>query len=334
MDYADITAIGIADAIARKIINEIDDNTVSDNPPKYSWRVGPSSLGDVCVARQWYKFRWARLEHKPGKILRLFQRGHGAEQRFTAMLRRAGWTIQDYSKRLIFASVQGGGDDQYYALDWNEPIPDDVLDVSERPEHIAEALKRDKWILQQWRVKQFGGHMSGYLDAKGSHPVYTQGRQVLVEYKTYNTKNFVHLCGKRSVKICNPKYYTQSCIYMRDHELPWSLFLAENKNDDDIYVEIIPRDDGEALDKMATAQTIITSKARPARIGQSPAFFECKTCAFAGPCHGHEPVDINCRSCVNCEPIDGGKFHCAQWGKTIPDEKAMRAACGQHSPIK
>lgn len=325
----DIRAPGVATQLALQIKTAIDNNSEADGPPRYSWRVSPSSLGDECVARLWHKFRWTTRAQKPGRINRIFKRGHGREDYFTALLRRDGWEVRDYAQRLIY----GEASDLYQAIDWDAPVPVGYTDVHQDPAHIAECHKRDKWLLKQWRLVKFNGHVSGYSDGKARHPIYTDGQWIGVEYKTYNTKRFSALYAAKSVKTVDYEYYVQVVTYLKEFDLPWCLFLAENKNDDDIYPEIIPRDDAVADQKLTTAHTVITSKAMPAKFAQSPAHHVCKYCDYVGPCHNGVPVDVNCRSCQHCVATDGGKFKCEKWNAVIPGEKEILAACPHHLPV-
>jgi hypothetical protein len=229
------------------------------------------------------------------------------------------------------------------------PVPGNVARLFQRghaeENYIAKWLEATGWTVStidpnhkhpkfpQYRVKLFGGHLSGYLDGKVSHPQFTADIKWLLECKTMNDKNFKALVSKRSVKAVQYEHYVQMCIYMKEHELPFCLYFAINKNDDKIYVEIVPRDDDVALAKLQTAHTVIFSKARPARIAESPAFFGCKFCDFVEICHNKAPLDINCRSCQYCEAAEGGSFNCTQWNAPIPDEAALLKGCGKHLPI-
>lgn len=325
----DLSEPGKAELLASIILTEIDKNSEADNPPKFSWRVSPSSLGKDCVAQQWYKFRWVKLNSVDGRMSRLFDRGNKEEAGFASLLRRAGWEVRDFAQRLCLAD-----NDVYVVLDWEQPVGPDLIDVSQDARHIERCRAQDKWFLKQWRVKRFGGHYSGYLDGKIRHPQHTGNEWILLEGKTYNTKRFCALVAKNSVMVTDYEYYCQALQYMDEHQLPYCLFIATNKNDDDIYIEFIPANPGVALHLLATAHTIIKSIARPARVAESAAFHKCKQCTFSDICHKGAPAAINCRSCQHCiANTETGNFECEKWKATIPNEKAIMSACPEHLPI-
>ena len=57
--------------------------------------LGASQIGKACSRELWYAFRWAARPDFSGRLLRLFQTGHLAEERLVADLRNAGLTVQD-----------------------------------------------------------------------------------------------------------------------------------------------------------------------------------------------------------------------------------------------
>lgn len=208
-------------------------------------------------------------------------------------------------------------------------------------EHIAGLMREAGWTVdtvdpetnEQFGVTDIFGHLYGKTDGRASHPEHTNGLKLLFECKYINTKRFIHLTSKPLIEA-DPKYYGQVCLYMMLRDLPAALFVPVNRNDDDIKPKVIPRDDDYARDLLRRAETIVNSKVRPARVAESPAFFECKSmCDYTDICHFATPVDINCRACVNCTAIEGGRFKCDKWNAVIPDRKAIEAACPSFSPI-
>lgn len=57
--------------------------------------LGASVIGTECERALWFTFRWATVPKHDGRMLRLFDTGNRAEERFVADLRRAGVTIMD-----------------------------------------------------------------------------------------------------------------------------------------------------------------------------------------------------------------------------------------------
>lgn len=61
----------------------------------YRDHLGFSGIGNPCDRAIFYSFRWATKRHHNGRLLRLFETGHKAEERFIADLRRAGIKVYD-----------------------------------------------------------------------------------------------------------------------------------------------------------------------------------------------------------------------------------------------
>jgi len=57
--------------------------------------LGASLIGRQCKRSIWYSWRWATEVRHQGRLLRLFQTGHRAEERFVADLRAAGVTVYE-----------------------------------------------------------------------------------------------------------------------------------------------------------------------------------------------------------------------------------------------
>lgn len=61
--------------------------------PGYRDHLGASLIGNDCRRAIWYSWRWATRANFEGRMLRLFQTGHLAEERFIAELRKIGVTV-------------------------------------------------------------------------------------------------------------------------------------------------------------------------------------------------------------------------------------------------
>lgn len=253
--------------------------------------LGASILGHECARYLWYDFRWAKREIFSARMKRLFNRGHNTEARFIEWLRGIGF---------------------------------DVYDV-------------DPSTGDQWRIGGVMGHFGGSLDAiivgtdKLPEPLAPlRGMSLLGEFKTHNSGYFGGLL-KDGVVVKMPKHYAQMCSYGKAYNLEYALYCAINKNDDDLKFEIVKLDWSLAGDYWRKAEDIVTANFPPPKVAQQKEYYQCKMCRYAEICHGHEAIEINCRSCENARPIDGGNWHCALYGQIPPEYIAQ--GCGNHRPI-
>lgn len=170
----------------------------------------------------------------------------------------------------------------------------------------------------QFRISGHGGHYGGSLDSVAIAPVrYGIEDRLLVEFKTHNDKSFVKL-KKEGVRKSKPRHYKQMCSYGQAYGLKYALYVAINKNNDELYFEIVALDWNEGTNLYAKAGRIIFSHEPTAKIAQSIAYFECKTCVFGAICHTGATPDKNCRSCDHSMPVENGEWHCRLVQDIIP----------------
>jgi hypothetical protein len=290
--------------------------------------LGASSIGGRCLRQAWYGFRWAYEEKHIGRLKRLFDRGHEEEFRFNRYLRSAGFEVLDYSERLVWHHGSGS----WATLPWDaDPNPvDDLVDVSEDAAHIALATAAGQGP-KQWSFKDHRGHFAGSSDGMIRGPGLPEGWGGLEE-KTHSDKSFKSLI-KSGVLTSKPVHYVQMQIYMNYFGLTWTLYLAVNKNDDELYAEIVYYKKEVALFHVDNAKKVVESRLPPMRITEDPSWFECKFCAFREICHYHTSPEKNCRSCAFAETADDGKWHCNKFNSILPDD-FLPKGCAEWDPIK
>lgn len=186
---------------------------------------------------------------------------------------------------------------------------------------------------KQFRIVGANGHYGGSSDAVGSLP-YPEliGLNLLLEFKTHNHGSFAHVL-KHKLIIGRPKHYAQMCSYGRVFGLHYGMYVAVGKNDDDLYIEIVPLDWGQADDLVRKAEDIIYSLIPPPKISMQPTHFECKYCPHIGPCHRNEPVDKNCRSCRHSRPAENGQWGCMVHNQIIPADFIPKGCDQYHSIV-
>lgn len=188
----------------------------------------------------------------------------------------------------------------------------------------------DKATGKQWKVSSINNHYGGSTDSIGYLP-WLENLPVIFEFKTFNDKYFKQI-QKETVRIAQPKYYGQICSYGRDFNIRYCLFCGVNKNDDDLYFELVELDWNYATQLENKARDIITSKLPPNRISDNPAYWTCKYCSFSDICHNGAPVEINCRSCKFAEPAEKAQWKCTFYNDLIPTEWIAKG-CPHHASI-
>lgn len=303
-----------------------------DSPPR--GHLGASQIGTACIRASWYAFRWAYREKHTGRILRLFNRGHEEEDRIYRWLRATGLEVRDYTHRLVL-DICGN----YALLDWDEPLSEHDVDVSDSAHHIAIAKEQDV-PLKQYGFEDHEGHFRGSTDGKLRFP---EGFKIeglrtipegwgLSECKTHNEKSFKQV-KEKGVLTSKPVHYVQMQIYMHYMGLPWALYTAACKNDDALYFELVYYKPELAAQYVDMAGKLVVSPEAPKRYSNDPSWFECRFCAFREICHYDEEPARNCRSCTMAEARENASWYCKAFNQTIPPE-FVKQGCDNWDPIK
>jgi hypothetical protein len=277
--------------------------------------MGASAIGKDCARAIWYGFRWFSKPHFEGRILRLFNRGHLEEARFIALM----------------LSI----DTQIYQQDANG---------------------------KQFRISDVGGHFGGSGDGVAMGlPDFPPLMTCLLEFKTHNDKSFTKLAGKSYGKyldgifdatkpqiafdgegVASAKYehYVQMQVYMRKMGINVAVYGAVNKNDDHIYLEIVPIDTRIGDQFIDRGRQLILLQEPPKKINNSPGWFECKFCDHRPVCHLGKPPERNCRTCFYSRANEDGNWYCMDpiqegaIGRDEPlDEQAQMLGCEHYTKL-
>lgn len=227
--------------------------------------LGASVLGKKCMREVWFIFHWADWEDHEGRMLRLFNRGHNAENGFKALLENVGATV------------------------WTEDAHG-----------------------EQFKVSAHGGHVGGSMDGVAIRlPDFPAGylTPVLLEMKTHNDKFFKDLLRK-GLQASKPVHYKQAQLYMHLGGLKWCLYMAVNKNTDELWFDVFEYDPTVGTYLVNRAETIIFGEGMPPRISETPSWYECQFCAMKGVCFGYKPPEMNCRTCKHSKPNRDGSWSC------------------------
>jgi len=169
---------------------------------------------------------------------------------------------------------------------------------------------------KQFKVQGCDGHFGGSIDSVVLGIPEAPDTPYLAEFKTHSTKSFTNL-KSNGVKEAKWEHYVQMQIYMGGLALAGALYLAVNKDTDEIYAEIVAFDNETYSRYMQRASSIISSDEPPSRMhGSSPTWFQCKYCTYYTMCHYFELPIENCRTCSHSTPAKEGRWECIK-GQSI-----------------
>ena len=280
--------------ILKTVLPHMDD-AYRGNEESFRSHMGASLIGEECGRAIWYGWRWVTKPSFPGRILRLFNRGHLEEARFIALLLTIG--VQVYQQ-----------DDKG----------------------------------KQFRISHANGHFGGSGDGKGiGFPEFVAGTVGLMECKTHGDKSFTQLAGSnwkdvvtvlhnggplqnftgKGVREAHFKHYVQMQVYMRKMGIAVGVYMAVNKNDDSLYIEMLPLDTKIADEFLERGAKLVGMTSPPPKINNSPGFWKCRFCDHRPVCHMGAVPEVNCRTCVYSRPADhDGEWVCLKFDQLIPKE--------------
>ena len=149
----------------------------------------------------------------------------------------------------------------------------------------ATVLEVDPETGRQFRVHAHGGHFGGSLDGAALNLIEAPKTWHVLEFKTHSSKSFTDLVAKK-VQISKPQHFAQMQIYMHLTGITRAMYLAVNKDTDDLHVERIELDSAFAQKLLDKAQRIIFAAVPLARISDDPSWYQCRMCDHAALCHG------------------------------------------------
>ena len=223
------------------------------------------------------------------------------------------------------ASLIGHNCDRYIWLTWRWALKPEfkgrilrLFDTGKREEaRLVEELRgigATVWDVDpdsgdQWCVSACNGHFGGSLDGVAKGLPEAPKSPAVLEFKTHGEKSFNELL-KKKVQGAKPQHYDQMTVYMGLMDIDRALYMAVNKNTDDVYCEWVHFDKDRYAQLIARAQRLIESTTPPFRMSTDPEFFECKWCSMWRHCHGGMAAEPNCRTCVHSSPVENGKWWC------------------------
>lgn len=197
----------------------------------------------------------------------------------------------------------------------------------------ATVYERDPKTGRQFAYSDLWGHFCGNADGIGHNlPGGARSRHIL-EFKTHSAKSYADL-KRHGVRQSKPQHFAQMQVYMGWAKLNYAMYLARNKDTDELHAERIEFDPL-AFDRLREkAERIIFATLPPGRLSDDPAFYKCKMCDHHAVCHGELVPRKSCRTCVHITPdkTGGGGWACNRYG-LYPTHEQQLDGCDSHLPL-
>ena len=289
-----LDAPGVAKALAKRILEEIDEYCVRTYDGGHRSHLGASLIGRECKRYLWYVFRWCLHEKTTGRQQRLFNRGHREEARFIEWLEGIGFKV------------------------WFENRDEGPNEKGEFP---------------QYRISDVMGHFGGSLDGIAVLPErYGIEEPVLLEFKTNGTGQGFNKLAEDGMPIAKPEHFAQTSTYGKKYNFRYCVYLNINKNDDSLHIEVVKLNHNLGEQMIMKAEQIIMSQTAPARLSDNPTFHKCGYCAMKDICHKGAIPEVNCRSCAFARPVDNAEWFCEIHNGNIPKDFIAKA-CPSYKAI-
>ena len=289
-----LDAPGVAKALAKRILEEIDEYCVRTYDGGHRSHLGASLIGRECKRYLWYVFRWCLHEKTTGRQQRLFNRGHREEARFIEWLEGIGFKV------------------------WFENRDEAPNEKGEYP---------------QYRISDVMGHFGGSLDGIAILPErYGIEEPVLLEFKTNGTGAGFNKLADDGMPIAKPEHFAQTSTYGKKYNFRYCVYLNINKNDDSLHVEVVKLNHSLGEQMIMKAEQIIMSQTAPARLSDNPTFHKCGYCHMKEVCHKGAVVEVNCRSCAFARPVENAEWFCEVHNGNIPKDFIAKA-CPSYKAI-
>lgn len=160
-----------------------------------------------------------------------------------------------------------------------------------------------------------GGFFGGSIDGIVLQLFESPKTPHLFECKTHSSSSFQKLV-REGVQKAKPEHFAQMQSYMGIHHLTRAVYIAKNKDNDELYMERVEFDSIEFKAVLERAKGIILGRFLPPKVSTNPNSYICRYCDVVTPCHAQHEPKVNCRTCNHSTPIlDENSFQQWQCGK-------------------
>ncbi len=178
-----------------------------------------------------------------------------------------------------------------------------------------------KVLQQDSNGKQFQiSHRNGLIGGSGDGiafnvPGVRADQAVVLEFKTHGEKSFDKL-REHGVKAAKFEHYAQMQLYMHKMGIGQALYMAVNKNTDELYAEFVVVNPELAMELLDRGERILDEDVPPKKIHNSASYFKCRFCDHKEVCHYNALPYKTCRTCAFAK-IENDEWICRKHNKNV-----------------
>ena len=186
----------------------------------------------------------------------------------------------------------------------------------------------------QYRASYLGGHFAGSCDGFVKRVIDSDPDEVvLFEAKSCNDKRFRELVKLGDYQGWSQAYQWQLHCYMGCFNLKKAMAVVMNKNNSEIYSEIIDFNPSIWEQAQEKAKRIISSDKPPSGLSSTDWRLKNETPQYRESYLGNRlPPSVNCRNCHSCKPdmeSDNAAWHCSRFNKDLTLDE-QKQGCRDH----
>ena len=209
--------------------------------------------------------------------------------------------VEKFSPRLLRLFDRGHREEERF-VNWLRAAGFNTSDVDPDTGRQYEFVACDGYVM---------GHSDGLVHL-------SKKLKAVGEFKTSNNKGFVAMKRAKSVKVSKYQHYCQMQRYMHEQEIPLALYMMVNKDNDDLYVELVEYDSETVSFLLEREKELVATKTPPARITEDETFWQCSYCTFKSNCFHNEKALKTCRMCQSIRLPGKGKWVCKRDDTATP----------------
>jgi len=303
--------------LANDVHNALSSAALVERDSEFPFRnhLGASLLGHTCDRYLWYSFRWFKLPSHSARIQRIFNRGRSEEVKIINALRSVGLIISTTIPELC--------------ENLNLPVNTNSIDVMRGyglNVYKPSVITNDSQIKANF-PPHLGGSMDGILHVPANY-VSQYGYFMPVEVKTHSQKSFME--AKRndeSMRWNKPQHFVQGNAYATETGCSHFLYVAENKNTDELYLRDEQAEASVSAINIARGSHIVYRQ-HPDESAKTQEKWRCTSCDYKNICKSkkYDEIAVNCRTCKHASPQQDGSWVCNALMTLLEKEKEIEIA--------